>query len=143
MAFSILMRLEWLKPGAPARKAFRLPGAGDLFDEYTGRLRRYSPFEATGSAAVEGMLWDCDPRGKVLSSEALAEKLREARDGGVKILSVRIGGPDGLSKGGAIPSLRWSFGAMTLPHELAAVVAAEQLYRAWTILGNEPYHLGH
>jgi len=41
------------------------------------------------------------------------------------------------------PHLIWSFGAMTLPHELASVVAAEQIYRAISILKNHPYHSGH
>jgi 23S rRNA (pseudouridine1915-N3)-methyltransferase len=38
--------------------------------------------------------------------------------------------------------VRWSLGALTLPHELARVVVAEQLYRAGTILRGEPYHRG-
>jgi len=36
-----------------------------------------------------------------------------------------------------------AFGRITLPHELAAVVAAEQIYRALTILAGHPYHTGH
>jgi 23S rRNA (pseudouridine1915-N3)-methyltransferase len=55
-----------------------------------------------------------------------------------------IGGPDGFSdearrKAGLVLSL----GKMTLPHELARVVVLEQLYRAFTILKNHPYHVGH
>ncbi|MGH7583050.1 MAG: 23S rRNA (pseudouridine(1915)-N(3))-methyltransferase RlmH, partial [Gemmatimonadales bacterium] len=38
--------------------------------------------------------------------------------------------------------IRWSLGPLTLPHELARVVVAEQLYRASTILRHEPYHRG-
>ena len=93
-------------------------------------------------------LWICD-RGcgaKVLSSEELAEKLQQLLDSGISNLHVAIGGPDGFSEETLRtlkPNLRWSFGSMTLPHELAAVVASEQLYRAWTILKKHPYHLGH
>jgi 23S rRNA (pseudouridine1915-N3)-methyltransferase len=52
-----------------------------------------------------------------------------------------VGGPDGLS-----PQCRsqadesWSLGRLTLPHPLVRVVLAEQLYRAWTITQNHPYH---
>ncbi|PCI38845.1 MAG: hypothetical protein COB53_04175 [Elusimicrobia bacterium] len=147
MAFSTVIRLEWLKSGAPARKGFRLPGSGDLYEEYTGRIGRYCSF-ATKGADTEGgtagvTLWACDPRGRTISSEQLAQRLREARDGGVKGIEIVIGGPDGLSQKTSNAAFKWSFGPMTLPHELAAVVAAEQIYRAWTILGGEPYHLGH
>ena len=57
-----------------------------------------------------------------------------------------IGGPEGFTPGeleAMAPGLRWSFGPMTLPHELASVVAAEQIYRALTILHRQPYHSGH
>jgi len=143
MAFSMGMRLEWLKAGAPARKAFRLPGSGELYEEYTSRITRYASFETLGGSAGGETLWACDPRGKTISSEQLADKLRDARDSGIKRIEIVIGGPDGLSSAASKAAFRWSFGPMTLPHELAAVVASEQLYRAWTILGGEPYHLGH
>jgi len=65
---------------------------------------------------------------------------------GIQELQIVIGGPDGFPPKELEemkPRLRWSFGPMTLPHELAAVVAVEQLYRAMTILHHQPYHSGH
>ena len=63
------------------------------------------------------------------------------RDGGAKSTAILIGGPDGLA-----PEVRdaaqlvLSLGAITLPHGLARIVLAEQLYRAATILSGHPYH---
>jgi 23S rRNA (pseudouridine1915-N3)-methyltransferase len=56
-------------------------------------------------------------------------------------VSFLIGGPDGLSAqclGQA--HNRWSLGRLTLPHAMVRVILAEQLYRAWTITQNHPYH---
>ncbi|MFA5955044.1 23S rRNA (pseudouridine(1915)-N(3))-methyltransferase RlmH [Hyphomicrobium sp.] len=82
-----------------------------------------------------------EPTGKSLTSEAFAAFIRDARDGGAKACVFLIGGPDG--HGGAVLSaaaLKLSLGALTLPHGLARVVLAEQLYRAATILSGHPYH---
>jgi 23S rRNA (pseudouridine1915-N3)-methyltransferase len=82
-----------------------------------------------------------DERGKALSSEAFAKSLAKARDGGTAAAGILIGGPDGLSdavRGAA--NLTVAFGAVTLPHMLARIVLAEQLYRAATILTGHPYH---
>lgn len=52
-----------------------------------------------------------------------------------------IGGPDGLDdtlKREA--NLRWRLSSMTMPHPMVRVVLAEQLYRAWAIMNNHPYH---
>jgi 23S rRNA (pseudouridine1915-N3)-methyltransferase len=56
-------------------------------------------------------------------------------------IALLIGGSHGLDDGllGQARA-RWSLGPLTLPHELARVIALEQLYRAWTILRGEPYH---
>jgi 23S rRNA (pseudouridine1915-N3)-methyltransferase len=52
-----------------------------------------------------------------------------------------IGGPDGIDPAViAEADARWSLGPLTLPHPLVRVVLAEQLYRAWTITQNHPYH---
>jgi 23S rRNA (pseudouridine1915-N3)-methyltransferase len=82
-----------------------------------------------------------DERGKALTSQAFAQALASARDRGAKTGGIVIGGPDGLSN--AVrerAQLVVSFGAMTLPHGLARIVLAEQLYRAATILAGHPYH---
>jgi 23S rRNA (pseudouridine1915-N3)-methyltransferase len=82
-----------------------------------------------------------DERGKHLTSETFAKTLAKTRDGGAKAAGIIIGGPDGLS--GAVRDaarLQVALGAMTLPHALARVVLAEQLYRAATILSGHPYH---
>ena len=55
-----------------------------------------------------------------------------------------IGGSDGFSEDARRQAgMTLSLGKMTLPHELARVVLLEQIYRAFTILKNHPYHLGH
>jgi 23S rRNA (pseudouridine1915-N3)-methyltransferase len=82
-----------------------------------------------------------DARGKALGSEAFARLLADKRDGGTEAAGLLIGGPDGLSDGvRAAANLQLSLGAMTLPHGLARIVLAEQLYRAATILSGHPYH---
>jgi len=82
-----------------------------------------------------------DPAGKTQSSEAFARTLARFRDDGAAGLAFLVGGADGLGQavhGRADLSL--SFGPMTLPHGLARIVLAEQIYRAMTILAGHPYH---
>ena len=82
----------------------------------------------------------CDEHGEDLTTRRLSEKLRQWQDSATAIALV-IGGPDGLApsiKQSARMSLRLS--SMTLPHGLARVLLAEQIYRAWSILQNHPYH---
>jgi 23S rRNA (pseudouridine1915-N3)-methyltransferase len=82
-----------------------------------------------------------DERGKPLTSEAFARVLARARDGGANAAAILIGGPDGLSDTVRDTAhLQLSLGAITLPHGLARIVLAEQLYRAATILSGHPYH---
>jgi 23S rRNA (pseudouridine1915-N3)-methyltransferase len=76
--------------------------------------------------------------GESMRSPAFAQMLAGARDNGVEAISFLIGGADGLHKDLRINPL--SFGAMTLPHQLARVLLLEQIYRAMTILSNHPYH---
>ena len=79
--------------------------------------------------------------GNPYTSAGFAQLLAKIRDDGSKALAFAIGGPDGLSAdilAGA--NHKVSFGAITLPHQLARIVLAEQLYRAATILAGHPYH---
>lgn len=86
----------------------------------------------------------CDQGGKAMDSEAFAAWLGERRDGGVAQLVLGVGPADGWSPHALKRAdLRLSFGTMTLPHALARLVLAEQVYRAATILSGHPYHLGH
>jgi 23S rRNA (pseudouridine1915-N3)-methyltransferase len=84
-----------------------------------------------------------DARGKVMTSDAFADWLRETRDSGVGTLAFLLGGPDGHGPEVlSVSALNLSLGPLTLPHGLARVVLAEQLYRAATILAGHPYHRG-
>lgn len=84
-----------------------------------------------------------DSRGKQFSSEELAEFLEHEQLTAIPLLFA-VGGSDGFSaEARRRAGLTLSLGKMTLPHELARVVLVEQLYRAFTILKNHPYHLGH
>lgn len=81
-----------------------------------------------------------DERGKDFTTMQLAEQLRQWRDESLALCFV-IGGPNGIApeiKSRARLLLRLS--SMTLPHALARVLLAEQLYRAWSILAAHPYH---
>lgn len=82
-----------------------------------------------------------DEGGRQLGSRALADLIAGRRDSGARHLAFCIGGPDGLADEllRAV-DLRLSLGPMTLPHGLARIVLAEQLYRAGTILSGHPYH---
>jgi len=69
-------------------------------------------------------------------SAQLQNWLQEGRD-----VALLIGGPDGLAESCLKRAqFKWSLSKLTLPHPLVRVVAAEQLYRAWSILKNHPYH---
>ena len=82
----------------------------------------------------------CVEGGTSYSSGAFASWLQRAREAG-RDLAFVIGGAHGLEPGfvAGAPE-RLSLAPWTLPHELARLVLAEQLYRAGTIVGGEPYH---
>jgi len=103
-----------------------------LLDAEAGRIGRAVPRGASRVAL--------DERGREFTTAELARWLAAQRQGG-RDIAFLIGGADGLApaaKSGAELPLRLS--AMTLPHGLARVLLAEQLYRASSILHNHPYH---
>jgi 23S rRNA (pseudouridine1915-N3)-methyltransferase len=81
-----------------------------------------------------------DVLGKGWSTEQLSAQLaRWMADG--PDLALLVGGPDGLAPACLeAAELSWSLSPLTLPHPLVRVVVAEQLYRAWSLLRNHPYH---
>ena len=123
-------------------------------EEYLGRLAKFAPVEhltvktsdkKRESADLLARSEGCfrvvlDQRGHTLSSREFSAKIaqwqEEARD-----VAFLIGGADGHDQSLLHQAdFRWSLGPLTLQHELALVVALEQLYRARTILAGHPYH---
>ncbi|WP_163835461.1 23S rRNA (pseudouridine(1915)-N(3))-methyltransferase RlmH [Spartinivicinus ruber] len=81
-----------------------------------------------------------DLTGKPWSTEQLADQLSGWRLEGRNI-ALLVGGPEGLSPEClAKAEQKWCLSPLTLPHPLVRVLVAEQLYRAWSILQNHPYH---
>ena len=79
--------------------------------------------------------------GKMLSSEELAQYLDERAGSGAASVAFVIGSSHGLSpEVKAAAALRFSMGRITMPHQLARLVLAEQIYRACTILHGMKYH---
>jgi 23S rRNA (pseudouridine1915-N3)-methyltransferase len=132
--------------------------AADLLALYLERSNRYTPtsirvfpteasllaFVAESATRTRPALLLCDSRGKQFTSEEGAATFGKFQDSGTQQLILAIGPADGWSPAAlARADQTVAFGRITLPHELAAVVAAEQIYRWLTILAGHPYHSGH
>ena len=143
---------------SPARSRAKSTPAETLAADYLARVSRYIACTAQThdseaalfswldrqSARTAPVLILLDSAGKQLSSEDFATHLGRLRDSGAQTIVLAIGPADGWSAPArARADLLLSFGPITLPHELARVVLAEQLYRALTILAGHPYHSGH
>ncbi len=149
----------------------RMPGwVAQGFEDYARRLppecgltlvelepgrrgRTMSPAETAKVKAEEGArllravpkgagITVLDERGRPWSTADLAAALGvwlgEGRD-----RALLVGGPDGLDASViARADQRWSLSNLTFPHPLVRVILAEQVYRAWTLLNNHPYHRG-
>ena len=126
-----------------------------VLDDYLKRIGRYARLEEVelkdGSEAEvkarfdkhlakEGRSVALEVLGERWSSEKLSEVVGACQVGSVPRLSFFIGGAYGLPPAvSRAADYRFSLGAITLPHRLCRVVLAEQVYRAFTILRNEPY----
>jgi 23S rRNA (pseudouridine1915-N3)-methyltransferase len=129
----------------------RHPELRAVLDDYVKRISRHSPAEITEvrdqSAALKKLDADraatvilLDAAGKTLDSDAFAKWLGELRDRGTRELVFLCGDADGFPDAlRQRAQQKVSLSAMTLSHELARVVLAEQLYRAFSILSGSPY----
>jgi 23S rRNA (pseudouridine1915-N3)-methyltransferase len=129
----------------------RGPEMRAILDGYAKRITRSCPIEITevrdGHAALKKLDADrsatvvlLDAAGKNLDSNALAKWVGELRDRGTRELIFLCGDAEGFPEDlRQRAHQRLSLSAMTFSHELARVVLAEQLYRAFAILSGSPY----
>ncbi len=153
------MLITLLSVGSPKDTCVR-----ELTDGYLERIRRYSPVavkavrqeplgSGSGTDAMKKeaqklipLMEGCynivlDKDGEVMDSGAFANFLNKRIMSGIKVMNIIIGGPMGIDtsvKKKAEKTMALS--RMTFPHELAMVVIAEQVYRAFAILHGLPYH---
>lgn len=79
-------------------------------------------------------------KGKRLTTPLLAQELGKLRDAS-RDLCLLVGGPDGIEPAlSASCARQWSLSDLTLPHPLVRLVVSEQVYRAWSLLHDHPYH---
>jgi 23S rRNA (pseudouridine1915-N3)-methyltransferase len=150
------MKLRFIWPGKTKDERLR-----SLIDEYTKRLSRFTRcevvevkesrtrdaaainkeslriFEAIGNSTLAVLL---DLNGREWSSQELASQVQRWENEAVKELAIVIGGPEGLPpEVQARGDVRWRLTRLTLTHEMARVLAVEQLYRAYAINRGLPY----
>ena len=141
------MKLRLLMLGKTRREEIRA-----LFDDYLRRIRHYAEIEIhelrdTSPAALRklkiapaAVIVLLDASGKQVTSHQFARWLGDLRDRGTRELVFFCGGAEGFPEElRAAAKQKLSLSTLTMPHELARVVLAEQLYRAFTILAGHPY----
>jgi 23S rRNA (pseudouridine1915-N3)-methyltransferase len=140
------MKLRLLMLGKTRRPELRA-----VLEDYAKRISRHAPIEINElrdeSAAVKRLEADraatvilLDAAGKTLDSKAFAKWLADHRDRGTRELVFLCGDADGFPD--SLRNLghqKISLSSMTFSHELARVMLAEQLYRAFAILSGSPY----
>ena len=142
----------------PKRTKGKSDEISTLIDQYLTRAAKYLPTHSTTFDSEESFFASTlrqpnrpaaqtilfDPRGQLTTSEDFARLIGRLRDEGAQRILLAIGPADGWSESARTRATAvLSFGRITLPHDLARLVAAEQIYRALTILAGHPYHSGH
>ena len=124
-----------------------------VIDDYYGRIGRYAKLheveledardvgaKITKAIPERARVVALEVEGQRMSSEGLARVVERCEVGSVPALAFLIGGSYGLPPDvSKAADVRLSLSDMTLPHRLARLFLAEQVYRAFTILRNEPY----
>jgi 23S rRNA (pseudouridine1915-N3)-methyltransferase len=141
------MKLRLLMLGKTRREEARA-----LLDDYTARIRHYAGVEVTelrdsGPAALRKLKLDSsativllDAAGKQFTSQQFAKWLGDLRDRGTRELVFLCGDAEGFPADlRAAAKQKLSLSTLTMPHEFARVVLAEQIYRAFAILAGHPY----
>jgi 23S rRNA (pseudouridine1915-N3)-methyltransferase len=141
------MKIRLLMLGKTRREECRA-----LIDDYAARIRRYAELEINelrdaSAAALRKTKVDSaativllDAAGKQLTSQQFARWLGDLRDRGVRELAFLCGDAEGFpDELRAKATQKISLSTLTMPHEFARVVLAEQIYRAFAILAGHPY----
>jgi 23S rRNA (pseudouridine1915-N3)-methyltransferase len=150
------MRIRFIWPGKTKDENLRA-----LVAEYLKRLTRFVRCEVIETREVAGkdragvekesqrileaipansLAVLLDVKGREWNSQELADEVRRWENESIKEVAIVIGGPEGVSsKIATRAQKRWRLSRLTLTHEMARVVAAEQLYRAYTINRGLPY----
>ena len=110
-------------------------------DLRSAKTRAHETQVLLGDVPAGAKLVIFDERGKTPTSRQISKQFASWRDDGISQLVLVIGGADGFEPS-AIPAgaTRWAFGPQTWPHKMVRLMAAEQIYRALSILARTPYH---
>jgi 23S rRNA (pseudouridine1915-N3)-methyltransferase len=120
-----------LKEIAPAKRG-KNPDIARLCEEEGERLLAALPRDAEVVAL--------DLSGRPWSTPVLAQNLKGWLAGG-RDVALLVGGPDGLAPAClARANQAWCLSNLTFPHPVVRIIVAEQVYRAWSLLNNHPYH---
>lgn len=138
------MKLRLLMLGKTRREECRA-----LIDDYASRIRRYADLEITELRDATQRKLKLDPAativlldaaGKQFTSQQFARWLGDLRDRGAREILFLCGDAEGFPNDlRAKATQRISLSTLTMPHEFARVLLAEQIYRAFAILAGHPY----